>query len=243
MDREAYESLRNSQQKHWWFTGRRSIIRRLISTHIPDVERPAILEAGCGYGGNLPMLQEFGDVSAFEYDDDARNYAASNLNIDVAPGVLPDNVDLGSEPFDLIAMLDVLEHIEQDKASLETLKGLLKPEGKLLITVPAFPWLWSKHDELHHHVRRYSRDNLSQTIADAGLELERIGYFNSLLFPLALIERILSKIVKNTGSHDTPHKFVNAILGKIFGFEQHLVGKVPMPYGLSLFAIVKPVKL
>jgi len=242
MDRTAYESLRDSQQKHWWFTGRRSIIRRLISKHLADVERPAILEAGCGYGGNLPLLQEFGDVSAFEYDDDARKYASQNLNIDVARGVLPDDLELGAEPFDLIAMLDVLEHIEQDKASLETLRGLLKPDGKLLITVPAFPWLWSKHDELHHHVRRYSRANLSKTIADAGLELERIGYFNSLLFPLALVERALSKIVKNTGSHDTPPKFINAILAKIFGFEQHLVGNVPMPYGLSLFAIVKPAK-
>lgn len=242
MDREAYNSLRDSQQKHWWFTGRRAVIRRLISDHIPVTEKPAILEAGCGYGGNLSLLQEFGDVSAFEYDDDARQYAAQIAGIDIAPGMLPGGVDMGSRRFDLVAMLDVLEHIEEDTASLDTLGAMLNPQGKILITVPAFPWLWSKHDELHHHKRRYSRDALAKTIADAGLELERIGYFNSLLFPLALAERALSKITDRPASHAAPAGPVNSALATTFGLERHLIGKVPMPFGLSIFAIAKSVE-
>ena len=239
MDREAYDSLRDSQQKHWWFTGRRAVIRRLISNHIPTSNQPAILEAGCGYGGNLSLLQEFGEVSAFEYDDDARQYASQTADIDVVPGMLPGGIDMGSQRFEVIAMLDVLEHIEEDTASLITLRGLLKADGKIVITVPAFPWLWSKHDELHHHKRRYSRGSLAKTIADAGLELERIGYFNSLLFPLALAERAISKVADRPASHTAPAKPVNAALAKTFGLEQYLIGKVPMPFGLSLFAIAK----
>lgn len=240
MEQAAYQSLRDSQDEHWWFVGRRRIVARLIERFAALPANARVLEAGCGYGGNLAMLGQFGRVDAFEFDDAARAHAASIAERSVAYGKLPDDIGFDNESFDLIALLDVLEHIDEDVASLQALGSRLTPNGSLVLTVPAVPWLWSKHDEVHHHKRRYTKALLAERLSAAGLETAGIGYFNSLLFPVALAQRMAAKVTGESNSHDTaPPEPLNAALTSIFSAERALVGRVPLPIGLSLFAVAR----
>lgn len=240
MDAIAYRSLRDLQDRHWWFIGRLSIVSGLIRrfAHLPH--RSRILEAGCGYGGNLRMLGQFGDLYAFELEDQARAYASSRVTRPVAYGFLPDKVGFEGESFDLVAMLDVLEHIDDDLGSLRALRARLTEGGALMLTVPALPWLWSEHDEIHHHKRRYTKAGLRRILREAGFEPVTIGYFNTLLFPLALMQRLALRLTGGRHRADEmPPTFLNGVLGKVFAFERYLVGRIPLPIGLSLYAIAR----
>lgn len=239
MDPTAYESMSAVEDRHWWFVARRRIIASLIERFVRPPAGAKVLEAGCGTGGNLALLARYGKLDAFEYDPAARAKAAAKQVAEIDFGALPDQVARVDGSYDLIALLDVLEHIEEDKASLARLGGLLREDGKLVLTVPAVPSLWSEHDVIHHHHRRYTRRSLEQCIAAAGLKVERIGYFNSLLFPVAWLQRQAQRLTGRHAALDAiPGKLLNTALERVFGLERHILGKVDMPIGLSLFAVV-----
>jgi SAM-dependent methyltransferase len=240
MDRSAYAGMSAIESHHWWFVARRTLIRKMISV-LPLPAEPRILEAGCGTGGNLAMLAEYGKLTAFEYDAEARETATAKGICSVVPGCLPDQITTGDNAFDLIAMLDVLEHIDDDVGSLKALGAKLAADGRLLVTVPALPFLWSSHDELHHHKRRYTRSSLSSVARSAGLEIERVGYFNSLLFPIAALQRGWAKLRRHSSGVDTiPSAPINSVLKTMFAAERHVVGWGHFPIGLSLFAVLRP---
>jgi SAM-dependent methyltransferase len=198
-----------------------------------------ILEIGAGTGHNFEMLGRFGQVDAIEVDEGARELAARRLGRQVGTAPLPELTGVPDGAYHLIALLDVLEHIEEDEASLASIKRKLAPGGRILVTVPANQWMWSAHDSVHHHHRRYSKASLARVIAAAGLKPERLSYFNSLLFPLAAAARIAGKLTRKTSSDDKmPPAPLNSLFGAIFGLERHLVGRVPLPAGVSIVAIL-----
>ncbi|HEX7821820.1 MAG TPA: class I SAM-dependent methyltransferase [Sphingobium sp.] len=243
MDRSAYASMSAQEADHWWFVARRMIIDELIRSNVPLKEGARVLEAGCGTGGNLGLLAGHGTLDAFEYDGEARGLAQSQADAlgigTIAAGALPDGIGFGDTRYDLIALLDVLEHVDEDAASLGALGGRLKDDGRLLVTVPAAPWLWSEHDELHHHKRRYTRAGFCAVAEQAGLTVQAAGYFNSLLFPVAVAQRLAHQMLKSKTALDArPSPMVNGILQAIFAAERHVLGKVPFPVGLSLYAVL-----
>ena len=144
------------EECHWWWLSRRAIVESIIR----KLALPAgidILEAGCGTGGNLAMLSQFGNVYGMELDDVARDYAVQRKIGTVEPGKLPDPIPFPGRTFDLIVLMDVLEHLEDDSGCLKALRKRLKPGGSIVISVPALKMLWSPHDDSHHHFRRYTR--------------------------------------------------------------------------------------
>ncbi|SEW30323.1 Methyltransferase domain-containing protein [Aliiroseovarius sediminilitoris] len=242
MDRDVYERMNELEAHHWWFVARRDMIETLIRrrTNLPADAR--ILEAGCGSGGNLALLQQFGKVDGFEFDDTARADAIRKSGLGLVFGALPDEVPFEGQEYDLIGLFDVLEHVEPDVASLRALSHHLRPGGKLLVTVPAFPFLWSKHDEAHHHYRRYTRTSLAKVAAEAGLKVTYSSYFNTLLFPLAITARAIKKITGSDAPDDSmPPRWLNRLMRQIFGAERFVLGRIPLPVGLSLGAVLEKV--
>jgi SAM-dependent methyltransferase len=238
MERSVYREMAELDERHWWYRARREVLAGLIRREIKPPPKPRILEIGCGTGHNLEMLSAFGKVDALELDDEARAIAERRLGRKVMSAPLPELAGVPDRRYDLIAALDVIEHIDDDHAAIAAIAAKLKRGGKLLMTVPAHQWMWSAHDVVNHHKRRYSKQALRRLIENSPLRLEKIGYFNSLLFPLAVAERFASRLRgKDDADVKLPAAPVNSALRTIFAAERHLVGRLPLPPGLSLFAV------
>lgn len=241
MERVVYDRMAELDQVHWWYRARRDILATLIRRRLRLPAQARILEVGCGTGHNLEMLREFGRLDAIEVDPAARDLASRRLGHAVMDAPLPDLVGVPDRTYDLIAMLDVLEHVEADQAALRSLAAKLKPGGKMLITVPAHRWMWSAHDVVNHHHRRYNRGTFRAAVRGAGLRIEMLSWFNSLLFPLAAAARLAGRVTGKEDSDDKlPPAFVNRVFEAVFGLERHMIGRLPFPPGVSLVAIVAP---
>lgn len=240
MERVVFERMAELDQDHWWFLARRRILETLIAREVRPPKKARILEIGCGTGHNLPMLSRFGRVQACELDDSARALAAKRFGRKIEAAKLPDLSVFEADSYDLIALLDVLEHVPDDRSALESILTRLKPGGALLLTVPANKWMWSAHDVAHHHYRRYSKSALARLVRETGFEPQLLTYFNTLLFPLVAAARIVGKITcKESADDSLPSAPINAALNAIFGLEAGLIGRVPMPFGISLVAVLR----
>jgi SAM-dependent methyltransferase len=186
------------------------------------------------------MLGRFGHVEASELDPLARGIASERLGRPVKEAALPDVSMFEPESFDMVALLDVLEHVPDDAGSLAAIMTLLKPGAPLLLTVPINKWMWSAHDVAHHHQRRYTQAEIEALAGHAGFRIDLISPFNSLLYPPIAAVRLLGRLTGKESSDDAmPGAMVNRLLDRIFGFERHLIGRVPLPAGVSLVAVLR----
>ena len=242
MGASLYRQMRELEDRHWWFKGRRAIVKSLLlRSELPA--NPRILDLGCGTGGNLEMLSEFGRVVGAELDEDAALLAREREIAPIVRGKLPDGLPLQSASFHCVTLLDVLEHIKDDRATLETVHDLLAPQGCVILTVPAFPFLWGPHDEAHHHQRRYVASKLQCLLEDAGFEISMLSYCNTWLFPAAVVVRLLRRLIPGgaAGAELTlPPVPVNALLAAVFASERHLL-PIGLPFGISLVVSAKKV--
>jgi SAM-dependent methyltransferase len=242
MERSVYREMAELDQRHWWYRARREVLADLIRREAMPGPGAHILEIGCGTGHNLHMLAQFGKVDALELDDEARAVAEERLGRKVMSAPLPELAGVRDHNYDLIGAFDVIEHIEDDDAAIVAIAAKLKHGGKFVMTVPAHSWMWSAHDVVNHHKRRYSKAGLKALVERSPLKLDRIGYFNSLLFPLAVADRLSSKMRgKDNADVKLPAAPVNTTLERIFAAERHLVGRLPLPPGLSLFAVASAI--
>jgi len=243
MDTEAYEEMIELQEKHWWFIARREVIQSLIKLQMPHSPTANVLEIGCGVGGNVELLSKSGNYLGIDMHKAAIDYCSEKFpqfnfkcaRIEDIP------LEFNSNKFDSIYILDVLEHLENEVEILKTVKSYLKESGKILVTVPAFEFLWSQHDNFVHHMRRYTKDSLRKILEESGYTVERLSYFNSLLFPLALIQRLGMRFLnKKLSSHlSMPPKIVNWLFKVIFLQEAWIIRFTNMPVGLSITAVVR----
>ncbi|MDO8555500.1 MAG: class I SAM-dependent methyltransferase [bacterium] len=236
MDKLLFERFYELEEKHWWFKGRRKIIRYFLKKFIKNKNRPSILDVGCGTGFNLIDFQDIGEVLGTETATPALEYLEKRgLKEKVFLTDLP-NLQV-SKIFDCITCLDVLEHVEDDEAALISLGKSLISDGILLVTVPAYQSLWSRHDELAHHVRRYSKKELISKIQKAGFKIEHITFFNTFLFLPEAIFRILKIGKKNDSDIFEMGKFLNFILYAIFYCELFFLKIIRFPFGLSILCV------
>ena len=243
MERHIYARMAEIDRDHWWFVGRRRIVTALIERFRPRAGPLSILEVGAGTGSNIEMLQAFGTVDAVEPDDEARAFASARTGLEIKGGYLPDGVRLENGRYDLIVLLDVLEHIPEDRIALASLAAKLAPGGRLLLTVPAIPALWSGHDVAHHHHRRYTRRTLNAVVRAAGFRPIHRSAFNSLLLPAVVGVRAINKLLGRKGGDDDrmPSARVNRLLATLFGAERHLAVRGLLPVGVSIALVAEPV--
>jgi len=245
MDPSLYPRMAEVEDTHWWFAARRAICARLLDClDLPPDS--AILEPGCGTGGNFPLLARHGRVFAMDADESALRFATSRKLADLAHGSLPDDIPFVGTNFDLAIMTDVLEHLDDPVGSLRAIHARLKPHGWLLLTVPAMPWLWSDHDLTHHHRRRYYARDLQTNLTTAGFEVTYLSYYNFILFLPIATARMIGRLVRGTremtnGHHDLalPAPLLNRILFQLFAAERKIVGKIRIPSGVSLIALAR----
>ncbi len=220
---------------------RQRIVEDLIRRRIGLAPGSSVLDVGCGTGAILAMLSK-----QFEaYGTDTSPLAVELCGKRGLKNVHCCTLDTFPRPdlrFDLITLLDVIEHIDDDLTVLQQARNFLKPGGVILVTVPAYQWLWSRHDDVNHHKRRYTKRHLAGVLNRAGLAPALLSYYNTLLFPAAVAGRLVQKM--SGSATDTtltiPPSLLNSLLTTLFSFERHLLDMVPLPFGLSLIAIAKP---
>ncbi len=241
MDSETFSLMASHEAHHWWFVGRRAVIDALLD-RLPLAAGSEVLEAGCGTGGNLFMLERRGRVSAFEPSVVARDIASlKRQHAPVVDGELPHRLPFEAGSFDLVVALDVLEHIERDQEALSSLVSMARPGGYILVTVPAHPVLWGAHDRRLHHIRRYRRSQLKRICASTGCELRFFTAFNTILAPIAVTMRLLERIAPiSFGNQERmPPGPVNRLLGWLFALEGLMLRAMPLPFGVSYAAILQ----
>jgi SAM-dependent methyltransferase len=226
------------ERDHWWYRAR----REFISAAFARVGLPAgakLLDAGCGTGGSLPMLSSFGAVHAFEYDAGAMAIASSQNVGNVSQGHLPDGIPFPGVQFDGIGLFDVLEHLERPVASLVALRDRMADDGAIVLTVPAYKWLWGPHDQIHNHITRYTASRLAQHLSEAGFRIEYLSYFNALLLPLAIVQRLRERLFGYSFEKLSPRPAINELLYRLWRVERHWIPRRELPFGLSLLAIAR----
>lgn len=239
---EMYEFLNRVEEHHWWFQTRRDIVLGLLARFAPVTRPVRVLDIGCGTGMILKALGRFGDVFGIDPDEQAIVYSRSKIKDPsrVRQGQLPDRLPT-DQRFEIVTLLDVLEHVEDDVGSLRAIQNVLAPAGILFVTVPAFPFLWSGHDEINQHKRRYTVDELRQKLQRAGFKILKCSYFNTLLFPLAMAFKMYTRMrwgyAPRAHMETVPGPLINISLRRIFTFERFLLPQVDLPFGVSLLAI------
>lgn len=238
MERDAYRLLQALEADHWWFAGRRQVIEAALRfASLPADAR--ILDAGCGSGGNLPMLTRHGTVWGFERDPEARTLAVERQIATVAPGSLPGEIPFAPMTYDAIGLFDVLEHLEHPVESLRALRARLSPQGVVVLTVPAHPWLWGAHDVVHAHQRRYTPRALRAHLEAGGLRVERLTYTNALLFPLAVAQRMREALFGYRPEALEVPRPLNALFTRCWAIEARWIPRHRLPMGLSLLAVAR----
>jgi SAM-dependent methyltransferase len=223
-------------RSHWWFRGRLAVIRATLRRALPP-RRVRLLELGCGSGNVLAALTEFGEAVGMEANDDLIT-AARAAGLDVRVGHLPGDLGVAPGWAEVVLLLDVIEHVDDDVATLGAARAGIGEGGLLVVTVPAYRWLWSGHDEVLGHRRRYTAGELRAAVERAGFAVLRVSYFNTLLFPLLVAVRAWKRL-RGDRSHDLrrPAAPLNALLERVFALERYLVPRVALPFGSSLILI------
>jgi ubiquinone/menaquinone biosynthesis C-methylase UbiE len=232
------------QHAHWWFVGRGEVVRSLVEKECALRGGPVrrLVDVGSGTGAVLASFQGLADETVgIELDETALGMSRElGLDVRQAPA---DELPFPDQSVDIVTAFDVLEHLDDDLGAAREFRRVLEPDGTLVVTVPAYQFLWSAHDVAHAHARRYTRPTLTKMLRAAGLEIRQSGYFMTALFPLAVVQRLTARFRKEpTEILTMPPRRLNALLLRILRAERRRVLAGGFPFGLTVFAVAGPAK-
>jgi SAM-dependent methyltransferase len=245
MQSVMYDLHMEHERSHWWYTARRDIVLALLRRELAGRAGPLrLLDIGCGAGGMLTHLAAFGEAIGVDPSPAALEFARSSSGLDIREGALPDALPFAAtERFDVVTLLDVVEHVDDDAASLRAVHELLVPGGTAIITVPAFPFLWSGHDVVNEHRRRYVRRELAARLREAGFSIRLLSYYNMTLFlPISavrLARRLLPGQQEPQPDIGRMPRPLNALLHHLFAAERFALPATRLPFGVSLIAVAR----
>jgi len=244
MKKEEYKIMFDIEDDYWWYVG----LRQLVFSYTAgkgDRADLKILDAGCGTGGMSAKLKAYKPY-AIDYSEEAISFTRSREIVNIARASVC-CIPFKKSAFDIVISLDVLYHINisDDVETLKEINRVLNKEGVLLLHLPAYNFLYSKHDEAVHTRHRYTAKEVKQKVEAAGFEIEKITYRNIFLFPIAVIRRILEKFFSGSEEHTESELksmsfFTNYIFTRILLFENKLIRSgIYFPFGLSIFCVAR----
>lgn len=240
MEKALYREMYEMETRHWWFVARRRIVLELLGRYLTHGRpRPRFLDLGCGTGSMLQALEELGEATGMDVSGEALAFAATRTRARLLKGNIPEDLASLQEEFDAVLMLDLLEHLDDDRGAVKAAARLLREGGLLVVTVPAYRWLYSPRDQFHHHRRRYSRREIRDMVRGAGLHEIFTSYYNCFLFPLATTQRLWSKWRRAEPGPDLkePPAWLNLVLKNVFSAERFCLGRATLPWGLSIISL------
>ncbi|HUR11036.1 MAG TPA: methyltransferase domain-containing protein [Flavitalea sp.] len=251
MDKNYFSKYYELERNHWWFTVREKIITDAIRKRIRLPKIPSILNAGVATGRSTELLQQFGTVTSVEQDADTCAFLEEQLQIPVTCASVTD-LPFFDDSFDMVCAFDVIEHVQEDASAIRQLRRVLRKDGRLILTVPAYNFLWSTHDNVNHHFRRYTADRIEKLLKKEGLSVEYLTYFNTFLFIPIASYRLATRRGKKINSPESAsqktiqsdferpvskNRFLNRLFEIIFSAERKLLKSVKMPFGVSMLVI------
>jgi SAM-dependent methyltransferase len=245
MQPHTYAIMREVEDKHWWYVGRRRIItdfvRRICDELRAEGKRePRILDIGCGTGGNLETLSRFGDAEGVDISAEALDFCRARGLNNVRQGAA-ETLPYKTETFEVVTGLDVVEHLDDDVAGLREMRRVLRPGGRMLLFVPAFMFLWGVQDDVSNHRRRYTLSGLREKLEQAGMTVERASYANITFFGPILVGRLFMRAsgLKPASENNINIGALNGLFGKLFGAESRWLKHMSFPFGVSIICVAR----
>ena len=242
MMEHTYPILYEVEQSHWWHVGRRRIIASVVEDICKQVKdrRPRILDVGCGTGANLLMLSNYGDAEGVDISEDALAFCRERGLQKVKHGAA-EELPYEDGTFDLVTALDVVEHIDDDVASLREMRRVLRPDGRVLLFVPTFMFLWGLQDDVSNHRRGYRLPELHRVLDQAGFDVERSTYANIIFFAPILIIRQLMRLtgLKAETENNINVPALNGVFGWLLGTESTILRYTNLPFGVSGLCVAR----
>ena len=242
MNRSEYAEMYNLESFYWWFVARRQLLEALIKDVAREFTEPIMLDVGCGTGINYSVMSRYGTAVSTDFSEEALKFSKTRGVLDLVLSRI-ETLPFSHASFDVITALDVLEHVDDDLEALDELRRIMKENALLIITVPAYGFLWSEHDEALHHRRRYAASELRNKLTRAEFEVERISYYITFLFFPILLMRFLQSIFKKSVQAKTSHiilpRWLNSFLIWILAFERFLLRWGNFPFGVSLVCLAR----
>jgi SAM-dependent methyltransferase len=244
MDRNYFKKYYNFERNHWWFRIRGKILMNTLRFEFKEKSDLKILNIGVATGRTSELLSEFGSVLSVEYDKESFEFCRDELNLDIINASIL-NLPILDESFDLVCAFDVLEHVENDNLAWKEMERVCKPDGFVYVSVPMYKSLWSAHDVVNQHVRRYSKIELNRLSDNVKGYVYLNLYFNSiLLIPIFLFRKFKKLFLKNKGINisdfdKNQNAFLNFIFYNIFNFESYILKFIKFPFGISSLLLWK----
>lgn len=244
MQISEYELVRQVQGRHWWWLGREKIIETLVDKYIDTSVKLEIADVGCGFGANISMLRQYGDVTGLELNAEALDTVKSRWG-DSVNTVNWQSPDPLAARFNFMLLADVLEHIPDDKGAVDWISRHLMENGYTMITVPAHQFLWTQMDEVLDHHRRYSQETLL-ALFDERFEIVYCSYYNMFLFPVKVcfvmfdrLKQFLFPSAIKRSYNDVPPSLINSIFKHILMLESSFIRRGKLPFGVGLVCLVR----
>lgn len=243
MNPDEYARMHQFEDWYWWFVARRQAALRFARDFRPAGQSLRVLDAGCGTGGLMARLaQEPGaEVYGLDLSRDALAFTRGRGQPRLVQGDVT-ALPFADDSFDLVTALDVVEHVEQDEQALAEIRRVLRPGGVLLMSVPAYPFLWSSHDAALHHRRRYTASGLLRRLRAAELTAAKLTYLLTFLFPLIALVRLADRFRRRRPprTHLVPlPALINRLLIALQEVELSLARRLSLPFGVSLFCVAQ----
>ena len=245
MNHKEIEKMEKYEKTYWWHVGRKYLVEDLIKKYSNNKSQK-ILEVGSGAGDTACMLQDYGEVYANDISPKAIEACGKRgiKNLILGDFTKLDNQKY-KEKFNLVLALDVLEHIQDDLGAIQKMGDVLTKGGKLMITVPAYKFLWSSHDEALEHKRRYTSYEIKTKIKDSGFEIEKISHFVFFSFPIIALFKFLSNFISRNAYPKSsyillPEKLNNLMI-KILKLETKLLNYFYLPFGTTIIVVARKI--